>query len=441
MSASDSSCAVRFMGTRVAEISRREPGVPVSAAISFEGVTKNYRGPREYRALRDDIVGLAGRIVGRARAPRIPVRALDDVSFVVPQGQSFALIGANGAGKTTALRIASRITYPSMGRVRVRGRVGALIEVGTGMHPELTGRENVGLYGRILGLTRRDVAKRFDTIVDFAGIGGAIDQPVKQFSSGMQLRLGFSLAAHLEPDVLLVDEAIAVGDAGFQYRCVERMSELVREGRTLVFVSHDMSAIETLCERAVLLRKGQIATDGPARETVRRYLDDFELERLAADVPGAIGGDLQIVRVSLHNGAGDEVDEVETGAPMIARLHFCAAAPIEAPIFSVGLSDGRFGCFALASMLVDGEAPRMIEGSGYVDCIFDDLPLHPRTYEIWGSVRGRAGFGDLVDWQRLRAFRVSGGAHGAGKGAVTHSMADAPVRLSYSWNIGDGGKQ
>jgi homopolymeric O-antigen transport system ATP-binding protein len=410
----------------------------MSAAITFDGVTKHYRGAREYRALRDDLAGVVARIAGKERSPRTPVRALEDVSFEIPEGQSFALIGTNGAGKTTALRIASRITYPTSGRIRVRGRVGALIEVGTGMHPELTGRENVWLYGRILGLTRRDIAKRFDTIVDFAGIGGAIDQPVKQFSSGMQLRLGFSLAAHLEPDVLLVDEAIAVGDAGFQYRCVERMSELVREGRTLVFVSHDMSAIETLCERAVLLRNGRISADGPARETVRRYLEDVELERLAADVQGVIGGELQIVRVSLHNGTGDEVDEVETGAPMIARLHYRAAARIEAPIFSVGLSDGRFGCFALASMLVDGEAPRLIEGSGYVDCVFDDLPLHPRTYEIWGSVRGRAGFGDLVDWQRLRAFRVSGGADGAGKAAVTHSMADAPVRLSYTWNVGDG---
>jgi ABC-type polysaccharide/polyol phosphate transport system ATPase subunit len=410
----------------------------MSAAISFDGVTKHYRGAREYRALRDDLAGVAGRIAGRKRSPRTPIHALEDVSFEIPEGQSFALIGANGAGKTTALRIASRITYPTSGRIRVRGRVGALIEVGTGMHPELTGRENVWLYGRILGLARRDIAKRFDTIVDFAGIGGAIDQPVKQFSSGMQLRLGFSLAAHLEPDVLLVDEAIAVGDAGFQYRCVERMSDLVREGRTLVFVSHDMSAIETLCERAVLLRNGRISADGPARETVRRYLEDVELERLAADVQGVIGGELQIVRVSLHDRTGDEVDEVETGAPMIARLHYRAAARIEAPIFSVGLSDGRFGCFALASMLVDGEAPRLIEGSGYVDCVFDDLPLHPRTYEIWGSVRGRAGFGDLVDWQRLRAFRVSGGADGAGKAAVTHSMADAPVRLSYTWNVGDG---
>jgi homopolymeric O-antigen transport system ATP-binding protein len=409
----------------------------VSTAITFDGVTKHYRGAREYRALRDDLAGAVGRIAGRKRSPRTPVRALEDVSFQIPEGQSFALIGANGAGKTTALRIASRITYPTTGRVRVRGRVGALIEVGTGMHPELTGRENVWLYGRILGLARRDIAKRFETIVDFAGIGSAIDQPVKQFSSGMQLRLGFSLAAHLEPDVLLVDEAIAVGDAGFQYRCVERMSELVREGRTLVFVSHDMSAIETLCERAVLLRRGEIALDGRAREVIRTYLSDVEFARLAADTsdPSASGSQLAIVRVSLHNGRGEEVAEVESGEPVTARLHYHAVVPIEGPIFSVGLSDGRSACFTLASMLVDGKAPPVIEGEGYVDCMFAGLPLHPRTYEIWGSVRGGAGFGDLVDWQRLRLFRVTGDIEEGGKGAVTHSMADAPVRLSYSWNV------
>jgi ABC-type polysaccharide/polyol phosphate transport system ATPase subunit len=412
----------------------------MSAAISFDRVTKHYRGAREYRALRDDLAGVVGSIAGRKRSPRTPVRALEDVSFEIPEGQAFALIGANGAGKTTALRMASRITYPTSGRIRVRGRVGALIEVGTGMHPELSGRENIWLYGRILGLTRRDIANRFDTIVDFAGIGRAIDQPVKQFSSGMQLRLGFSLAAHLEPDVLLVDEAIAVGDAGFQYRCVERMSELVREGRTLVFVSHDMSAIETLCERVVLLKRGEIALDGPAREVVREYLLGVEAERLASDADAETASDsmLEIFRVSIHNAEGQEISEVPAEQPMGIRLHYRARDPVDGPIFSIGLSDGRLGCFALASMLVDGNAPELIAGEGYVECVFDGLPLMPRTYEIWGSVRGSSGFGDLVDWQKLRLFRVSGEVIGGGKSAITHSMADAPVRIPYRWRISNG---
>jgi ABC-type polysaccharide/polyol phosphate transport system ATPase subunit len=411
----------------------------VSAAISFDGVTKHYRGTREYRALRDDLAGVVGRIAGRKRSPRTPVRALEEVSFEIPEGQSFALIGANGAGKTTALRIASRITYPTSGRIRVRGRVGALIEVGTGMHPELTGRENVWLYGRILGLTRRDVAKRFDMIVDFAGIGRAIDQPVKQFSSGMQLRLGFSLAAHLEPDVLLVDEAIAVGDEGFQYRCVQRMSQLVQEGRTLVFVSHNMSAVEALCDRAILLSRGRIAHEGAAREVVRHYLDTVHGERLSEEAPNgrAVGKDVDIVAVSVRNENGAEVDEVETGRPMAVRIHFRTLKPIRRPLFSVGLSDGKIGCIFIASMLADGNAPEIISGDGYVECVFSDLPLQTKTYEIWGSVRGEAGFGDLVDWQRLRLVRVKGGIVGSGAAAVS-SIEWAPVKVPYRWNVENG---
>jgi homopolymeric O-antigen transport system ATP-binding protein len=412
----------------------------MSDAVVFENVSKHFRGGRTYRALRDDVVGAVARVVGLKREPEQVVRALDDVSFEIPEGQSFALLGPNGAGKTTALKLASRISYPTQGRIRVRGRVGALIEVGTGMHPELTGRENVDLYGRILGLSRHDVRRRFDEIVEFADIGGALEQPVKQFSSGMQLRLGFALAAHLEPDVLLVDEAIAVGDAGFQYRCVERMRELVQEGRTLVFVSHNMSAIESLCERGVLLDHGRIMADGPARDVVRDYLRQVEATLVAEDAARPIsgGGDLTIVGVTLHDGAGGEVEEVSAGRPMTVRLHFRASVPIEEPIFEVGLNDGRIGPFALASMLIDGKAPRSISGEGYVDCTFDDLPLLPRVYELWGGVRHGAGFGDLVDWQRLRFFRVAGEVDGSGPAAVSHSLSNAPVRLPYRWDFGGG---
>lgn len=411
----------------------------MSAALTFEHVSKQYRGSREYRALRDDLAGALGRLAGGKRRPRAVVKALDDVSLEIPEGQAFGLIGENGAGKTTALKIATRIAYPTTGRLRVRGRVGALIEVGTGMHPELTGRENVALYGRILGLTSRDIARRFDDIVEFAGIGPAIDQPVKQFSSGMQLRLGFSVAAYLEPDVLLVDEAIAVGDAGFQYRCVERMSELVREGRTLVFVSHDMSAIETLCERAVMLRRGRIAADGAARDVVRDYLRLVQDEQLRANErTGPVHGErLSILRVAIHDDAGRELDAAATGQPLVIRLHYSTRGPVESPMFSIGLSDGRRACFTLASMLIDGASPALLDGEGHVDLRFAELPLQPRSYEIWGSVRGSEGFGDIVQWQRLRLFSVTGEIEGRGKSAVTHSIDDAPVRLPYAWSFGE----
>jgi ABC-type polysaccharide/polyol phosphate transport system ATPase subunit len=402
-------------------------------AIVFDRVSKHYHRTRR-RALREDLAAVVPWVRAAQGGTDDLIEALDDVSFEIPEGQSFALIGENGAGKTTALKLASRISYPTRGRIGVRGRVGALIEVGTGMHPELTGRENVQLYGRILGFSRREIQRRFDEIVSFAGIGLAIEQPVKQFSSGMQLRLGFALAAHLEPDVLLVDEAIAVGDAGFQYRCAERMSELVREGRTLVFVSHDMSAIEALCERTVLLRQGRVVLDGPTGDVIRSYLLGVQERRLEEDVTRPTAGpELEIVRVTLHDQAGAAIDDAVAQRPLRIRLHYLARQPIPEPIFTVGLGEGTLGCFALATMSIDGSTPALIEGEGSIDCVFSDLPLLPRVYEIWGSVRGRTGFGDLVDWQRLRLFRVGGSVDGAGRSAVTHSLAYAPIRIPYAW--------
>jgi ABC-type polysaccharide/polyol phosphate transport system ATPase subunit len=406
----------------------------MAAAVVFENVTKHYRGARRYRALRDDLVAL----VKRSSAPRPVVEALRGISLTIPEGQAFGLIGANGAGKTTALKIATRITYPTSGRVQVRGRVGALIEVGSGMHPELTGRENIRLYGRILGLKSRDIERRFDDIVEFAGIERAIDQPVKQYSSGMQLRLGFSVAAHLEPDVLLVDEAIAVGDAGFQYRCVERMSELVRGGGTLVFVSHDMTAIESLCTRAVLLEAGAVAADGPAREVVSDYLKRVDAERLdyTFDRETFAGDEFEIVRISVHDTRGAEVDAVPPGEPMTVRVHYRAHQPIPRPKFSIGFGDGRIGAFSGASMLIDGNSPLSIHGDGYVDCTFDALPLRPRSYEIWIGVRGEHGFGNLVRFQPMRLFTVAGEPSG-GKAAVSWGMR-TPVEIPYRWAFSNG---
>ncbi len=408
-------------------------------AISFERISKHFRGVQGYGALRDDIAALARRARGRQHE-RPTIDALTDVSFDIPEGSATALIGPNGAGKTTALKVMTRITYPTAGIARIRGRVGALIEVGTGMHPELTGRENVYLYGRILGLTGRDIARRFDEIVDFAGIEAAIDQPVKQFSSGMQLRLGFSVAAHLEPDVLLVDEAIAVGDAGFQYKCVERMSELVREGRTLMFVSHEMSAVETLCERAILLDHGRIQHDGPARDVVQAYLDKVQQQRVTRveDDEWTSSSDLDLLEVTIHDAEGREVDEVRADEPMSVRVRYRANRRIANPSFSLGLGDGmNLRCFSLASMLVDGRTPDYIEGEGTVECRFDELPLRPRSYEIWGEVVGGSGFGDIVDWQRLRRFQVVDELGAEGDSAVSHSMLYAPVKIPYTWKLPD----
>lgn len=200
--------------------------------------------------------------------------ALKDVSFTVEQGEVLGIIGRNGAGKSTLLKILSRVTAPTSGRIRVRGRVASLLEVGTGFHPELTGRENIYLNGAILGMTKNDVHSRFEKIVEFAEIQQFIDTPVKRYSSGMYVRLAFSVAAHLEPDILLVDEVLAVGDAAFQKKCLGRMSDIGRDGRTILFVSHYIPTIVKLCARSLLIGNGSVILDGPSTEITRMYLHD-----------------------------------------------------------------------------------------------------------------------------------------------------------------------
>jgi lipopolysaccharide transport system ATP-binding protein len=223
----------------------------------------------------------------RKSQPQRFLWALADVSFEVRDGESLGIIGPNGSGKSTALKLVSRITLPWAGEVGSRGRVASLIEVRSGIHPELTGRENVFLYGSILGLSRRDIRTRFDDIVEFAELGRFIDTPVKRYSSGMEVRLGFSVAIHLEPDVLLVDEVLAVGDESFQRRCLERMDRLIHSGQTVIFVSHVMKDVRRICDRVVYLDRAMVRADGPADEVVDLYMRD--VNRAEADAESGSG--------------------------------------------------------------------------------------------------------------------------------------------------------
>ena len=256
-------------------------GANGTPAVSLRKVWKRYRlgARRKGHVRRRTLAGEFALSLERAglRRKAEPIQhlwALADVSFEIHDGESVGIIGPNGSGKSTALKIASRITLPWSGEVRTRGRVGSLIEIKSGIHPELTGRENIFLYGAILGLSRRDIRARFDDIVDFAELGRFIDTPVKRYSSGMEVRLGFSVAVHLEPDVLLVDEVLAVGDESFQRRCLKRMHELRRNGQTLVFVSHVLEDVKRLCPRAVYLDRAMVRADGPSDEVVDLYLSD-----------------------------------------------------------------------------------------------------------------------------------------------------------------------
>jgi lipopolysaccharide transport system ATP-binding protein len=207
---------------------------------------------------------------------------LADVSFGISDGEAVGIIGPNGSGKSTTLKLMSRVTYPWSGRVETKGRVGSLIEIKSGIHPELTGRENIYLYGTILGLTRKDIRSRFDEIVEFAELGRFIDTPVKRYSSGMEVRLGFSVAVHLEPDILLIDEVLSVGDESFQRRCLTRMDELRRKGQTIVFVSHVLPDVRRLCGRVIYLDRALIRADGPADQVVDLYLKDVAAKRANA---------------------------------------------------------------------------------------------------------------------------------------------------------------
>ncbi|MGD8683850.1 MAG: ABC transporter ATP-binding protein, partial [Chloroflexota bacterium] len=250
------------------------------AAIAVKGLGKRYRIMHErapYGRLSESLVNTLRMPFDRARGHRGVESewfwALRDATFEISTGEAVGVIGRNGAGKSTLLKILSRITEPSTGEATIRGRVASLLEVGTGFHPELTGRENIYLSGSILGMTRDEIVRRFDQIVEFAGVEQFLDTPVKRYSSGMQVRLGFAVAAHLEPEVLLVDEVLAVGDASFQAKCLGRLEEIGSEGRTVIFVSHSMPSIQRLCSYAILLDHGGVVAQGATSDVVHEYLD------------------------------------------------------------------------------------------------------------------------------------------------------------------------
>jgi len=276
-------------------------------AIRVDGISKRYRlgEHHSFGSLREGLMNRL-RSVGRNRpaTEKASVWALRDVSFAVDQGEAVGIIGRNGAGKSTLLKVLSRITEPTEGRAVIRGRVGSLLEVGTGFHPELTGRENIFLNGAILGMSREETRRQFDGIVTFAEVEDFLDTPVKRYSSGMYLRLAFAVAAHLEPEILLVDEVLAVGDAAFQKRCIGKMSEVTEGGRTVLFVSHNMAAIQRLCGRALWIDHGRLAATGPTDDIIARYLKTSVEEtptRTWDDPAEAPGNDkIRVHRVSVR---------------------------------------------------------------------------------------------------------------------------------------------
>jgi len=301
-----------------------------TVVIEAEELSKQYRLgqlQKGYDTLRDTIAHGVNRLAHREHRPAAEtIWALDGVSFQVEQGEVLGIIGPNGAGKSTLLKILTRITTPTKGSATIRGRVGSLLEVGTGFHGELTGRENVYLNGAILGMTRREITRKLRDIVEFSGVEKFIDTPVKRYSSGMYVRLAFSVAAHLEPEILLVDEVLAVGDAEFQRRCLGRMEELAGHGRTVLFVSHQMQVLARLCDRAILLREGRVVQDGPSEQVVAHYLQaegGAGSRRYWADLATAPGGKrVRLREVRVVDEHGRLVDSVDIRRPVGIEISF-----------------------------------------------------------------------------------------------------------------------
>ena len=303
-----------------------------SAAIEVQDVWKRFRvvtSSSSYGRLSEVVSGVGRRLIGRGRQPDAAAEtfwALQAIAFTVPSGQAVGLIGHNGAGKSTLLKVVSRITRPTRGCIRVAGRVGSLLEVGTGFHPELTGRENIFVNGAVLGMTRRDVRRKLDEIVAFSEVERFLDTPVKRYSSGMKMRLAFAVAAHLDPEILLIDEVLAVGDAAFQRKCLGKMGEVAGTGRTILFVSHNMLAVRALCERAVWLDGGMVRDDGPAEEVADRYAasyDPGEMVRIWGDEAPA-GDGLTLRRLSVESDDGRPLD-VHSATAFEAKVTAAAA--------------------------------------------------------------------------------------------------------------------
>lgn len=278
--------------------------------VEFRGVSKIFRRGEDHGSLRDALPALARRILGgKSEDAGREFLSLDDVSFQARAGECLGIIGPNGAGKSTVLKCASRILRPNAGAVTVRGRVSALIEVGAGFHPDLTGRENIYLYGAVLGMRRREVSERFDRIVSFSGIGAAIDTPAKRYSSGMFARLGFAVAALMDPDVLLIDEVLSVGDRAFSEQCERKIHEILANGAAVLFVSHNLASVRMICDRVVVLENGRLTFEGPADDAIHHYHESFRRQQGDAD-GSARSCDCEI---RVLDAAGREVETLQPG--------------------------------------------------------------------------------------------------------------------------------
>lgn len=376
----------------------------MSPAISIRNLGKRYRVNHaqeraSYRTLRDSLASAAAaplrQLRGKTRGAREDFWALRDVSFDIQPGEVVGIIGRNGAGKSTLLKILSRITKPSTGEVEINGRVGSLLEVGTGFHPELTGRENIYMNGSILGMSRREIRRRFDEIVEFSEVEKFLDTPVKRYSSGMYVRLAFAVAAHLEPEVLVVDEVLAVGDTAFQKKCLGKLEHVSQQGRTVIIVSHNLSAIEAVCQRAVCIRSGSVAADGLPRCVINEYLEDaVSSESGVFDVTShparPAHAHVTITRVALSSSDGFGTSQFLPHDECNVDITIEPRRPIRCPRVAIAIEDHHGRRLFTAATYFGSQLISDIVEPTVARCTIDSLPLAPGRYLLSVSVSTRS---------------------------------------------------
>jgi ABC-type polysaccharide/polyol phosphate transport system ATPase subunit len=387
--------------------------------ITLDRVSKRYRLSRlGSRSIREELVRTftkfrPGHV---AEERRDEFYALREMSLQIERGETVGFIGPNGSGKSTLLKLLSRIIYPTSGKIIVNGSVASLIEVGAGFHPELTGRDNIYLYGSIMGMKRAEVRQKFDRIVEFAEMARFLDTPVKHYSSGMYVRLGFAVAAHINPQVLLVDEVLAVGDAAFQSKCQQRIEELRRGGMTIFFVSHDMAAVERLCDRVYFLQQGQVRSVGEPQQVIHDYYNAVlfrhapssysEYSHIEAQLDSGDNGTraAEIRNVRFFNCDGQETDTISTGEPLIARIEYTAYQTIEDPVFELLFYSAEGHLHTHYTTAINGDPIPMLQGSGAVEITCEEFGLMPGLFKI-DALLVRRGAIDAYD-RKLRQYMI-----------------------------------
>ena len=405
--------------------------------IEIMNISKRYRiGSQRmpYLSLRDEMVRLLSPARRRQRAAKEAFWALKDVSFSVEQGEAVGIIGRNGAGKSTLLKVLSQITPPTEGEIRLRGRIASLLEVGTGFHPELTGRENIYLNGAILGMTRREIARKFDEIVAFAEVEKFLDTPVKRYSSGMYVRLAFAVAAHLEPEILVVDEVLSVGDSEFQKKCLGKMDDVARGGRTVLFVSHNMAAIQKLCSRSILLRSGTVEADGSSNDVTALYVNDFlnDSKVSLADRTDRTGnGDVRLTSIVLRNAELAPISCAMSGSACYLDFSYTAFDNFKSIEIAYTIRDSQAQYPFRPSSEDSGLSILSVPRQGILRCFIPRLPLVPGSYRVTVTVRTSGVIVDYIEGADI--INVEGGDF-YGTGKMHHHC---PALLDHKWSLID----